>query len=101
MLAFTWDDENVAHLEEYHPEVSPDDVDSIWELPTVRMANTRGRSGALFLGIDRHGRLLAVPADPTGQEGVWRPRTAHVAESEWQRKAYYGIADEQPIGEES
>ena len=85
----------MAHIAEQHPEVSPGDVDSIWELPTVRMSNTRGRSGALFLGIDRRGRPLAVPSDPTGQGDVWRPRTAHIVELDWQKQAYYGVGTEE------
>jgi hypothetical protein len=100
MSAFSWDDENVAHLAERHPDVAPGDVDSIWELPTIRLTNSKGRTGVLFLGIDRKARLLAVPADPTGQDEVWRPRTAHEVTVDWQRQAYYGADTEVTRGEQ-
>jgi hypothetical protein len=87
-MAFTWDDENTAHLEEYHPDIEPTDVDSIWQRRVVRQPN-RGSATVLFLGVDQKGRLLAVPADPAGPLGTWRPRTAHQARSAWQRNAYH------------
>ena len=99
MPVFSWDDDNMDHLADRHPEVLPGDVDSIWELPTVRLPNTKGRTGVLFLGIDRKARLLAVPADATSQEEVWRPRTAHEVTEEWQRPAYYGTGDDVTRGE--
>ena len=87
-MVFAWDDENTAHLEDCHPDIEPTDVDSIWTRRVVRLPN-RGAAVALFLGLDRKGRLLAVPADPQGPAGTWRPRTAHQARSAWQRAAYY------------
>ena len=86
-MQFSWDDDNEGHLAERHPDILPEEVDSIFERRVVMMDNTRGRSGTLFLGIDSKGRLLVVPADETA-DGVWRPRTAHQASSEWQRSAY-------------
>lgn len=93
MPTFSWDDDNTEHLAERHPDVLPADVDSIWELPTRCLPNTKGRGGVLFLGIDRKARLLAVPSDLTGQAELWRPRTAHEAVLQWQRLAYYGMDD--------
>jgi hypothetical protein len=100
MPAFAWDDENEGQLATWHPEIRPEDVDSIWQLPTVQMRNTRSRPGVLFLGIDRQSRLLVVVADPTGQADVWRPRTAHAAISKWQHEAYYGTLDDMENGDE-
>ncbi len=86
-ITFYWDEENTAHLDEYHPDVSPSDVDSILLLPVVAMDNTHGRQGKLFIGVDRYDRLLAVPAIPVGRN-LWKPKTAHQARSAWQRNLY-------------
>ena len=92
-MVFLWDDENTAHLEKFHPDIEPTDVDSIWQRRVVRRRN-RGSAAVLFLGVDRKRRLLAVPADPVGPLGTWRPRTAHEARSAWQRTTYYGKKEE-------
>ena len=94
MPTFAWDDDNLEHLRQEHPGVLPADADSIWQLPWVQLPNVRGRAQVPFLGIDRKGRLLALPSDPTGQHDVWRPRTAHEVTTEWQRAAYYDTVEE-------
>lgn len=85
--AFSWDEENEAHLQERHPDISPEDVDSLLERSWVWLENRKGRAAILVLGIDRKGRRLTVPADPTGQVGVWRPHTAHQM-TRWQSDSY-------------
>lgn len=92
-MVFQWDDENSAHLEDRHPDITPTDVDTIWTRPVVQLTNSAGAASVLFLGLDARGRLLAVPADPVGPSGTWRPRTAHHARSAWQRDAYYETRD--------
>lgn len=87
-MVFLWDDDNTAHLEDRHPDVAPTDVDSIWDRRVVTLPNRSGTASVLFLGIDRHDRLLAIPADPAGPT-TWRPKTAHPAKTAWQRNAYY------------
>jgi hypothetical protein len=62
---FLWDEENTAHLEEGHPEITPDDVDSIFQHRTVRLDNTRGRPGRLFLGIDHRSDFWQFPPFPS------------------------------------
>jgi hypothetical protein len=93
-MVFAWDERNEAHLQERHPDITPTEVDSVWERRVVHLQN-RGAAQALFLGVDRKGRLLAVPADPVGRTGTWYPRTAHQARSVWQRRAYYGDTEDE------
>lgn len=85
--AFSWDEENEAHLRERHPDITPEDVDSILEGTWLWLQNRKGRAAILVLGVDRWNRRLTVPADPTGQKGVWRPHTAHQM-TRWQSDSY-------------
>ncbi len=86
---FLWDEDNEQHLLERHPDISAREVDSILDDPKlVVLANTQGRSGVLLIGKSVRGRLLVVVARPTPYSEIWRPTTAHQANSAWQRRVY-------------
>jgi hypothetical protein len=46
------------------------------------------RAEIAVLGMDDGGRKVVVAADPTGQDDVWRPVTAHPKKSRWQLDRY-------------
>jgi hypothetical protein len=85
----TYDKHNVTVLEilevhelepKYFINRGPDDAGSESKAPLV------------MVGPTSSGRVLAVPIDPTGEYGIWRPRTAFEANAHHKDK-YEGVAE--------
>ena len=45
--------------------------------PRVLVNHARAGAALLVVGPDAAGRFVTMPIDPTGEHGIWRPRTAY------------------------
>jgi len=74
---FEWDQENLGHLIERHPDIEPEEVQEIFvsDPPPLIQRAKYGRYRTL--GVTQHGRYLVVIFEYKGS-GTIRPITARV-----------------------
>lgn len=52
-------------------------LDVVDGAPRAIRNNAATGAGVLLVGPDASGEFVTMPLDPTGEHGVWRPRTAY------------------------
>lgn len=54
--------------------------------PKAFRNHSEGGAPWILIGSTIRGRLLTLPLDPTGEQGVWRPRTGYDSSIKEQRR---------------
>ena len=78
-----FDDENEEKM--WGHGIGIETANQVLEHPFNVVRNRKDRRAPyLIIGIDRQGRCIAIPIEPTSRLGVWRPVTAWFCKkSEW------------------
>ncbi len=72
---FAFDDDNEDKF--WSHAVTAVQVRQVLERPYTIRPNRKGRRAShQIIGLDRQGRCLAIPIEPTYDDAIWRPVTA-------------------------
>ena len=76
VAAFVYDDWNQEHMLGH--DVKPEDLDEVLHNAPRFFTNWPDRTAShVMLGPDNSGAFIFAAIDPTNQDGVWYPLTAH------------------------
>src|SRR5688572_12498290 len=100
LIEWAWDADNEDHMWSRH-QTTADDVYAVcFDDEAVHTRNDPGHTAdRLMLGLDRDGRLVAVPYKVLDGPGMrWRAATAFYVTSDDLRRLYWDLRDRQDRG---